>query len=102
MRELVRRIEWLSERITAKGGRVADFGRVGTEMVVERGLEVLGELVGRVEGLAEETFYAVDRWVDAKNYSFAGLRTVVDKKRFTGFSYHSTEIWSYICSYLRR
>ena len=61
MRELVRRIEWLSERITAKGGRVADFGRVGTETVVERGLEVLGELVGRVEGLAEETFYAVDR-----------------------------------------
>ena len=60
--ELVRRIEWLSERITAKGGRVADFGRVGTETVVERGLEVLGELVGRVEGLAEETFYAIDRW----------------------------------------
>ncbi|KAF8471716.1 putative acyltransferase [Kalaharituber pfeilii] len=61
-RELVRRIEWLSERIRAKGGRVADFGGIGTETVVERGLEVLGELVGRVEGLAEETFYAVDRF----------------------------------------
>ncbi|KAF8453136.1 acyltransferase [Terfezia claveryi] len=62
MRELVRRIDWLSERITAKGGRVADFGRIGMETVVERGLEVLGGLVGRVEGLAEETFYAVDRF----------------------------------------
>lgn len=60
-KELVRRIQWLSERITAKGGRVADFGRIGAETVVERGLEVLGGLVGRVEGLAEETFYAVDR-----------------------------------------
>ena len=62
-RELVRRIEWLSDRITVKGGRVADFGRIGTEIVVERGLEVLGDLVGKVQGLAEDTFYAVDRWV---------------------------------------
>ncbi|KAI5808681.1 hypothetical protein DFH27DRAFT_634024 [Peziza echinospora] len=61
-RELIRRIDWLSQRITAKGGRVADFGRIGTEAVVDRGLEVLGELVGRVEGLAEETYYAVDRF----------------------------------------
>lgn len=60
--ELVRRIEWLRERIRAKGGRVAHFGALETEAVVERGLEVLGELVGRVGGLAEETFYAVDRF----------------------------------------
>lgn len=60
--ELVRRIEWLRERIRAKGGRVAHFGGAETEVVVERGLEVLGELVGRVGGLAEETFYAVDRF----------------------------------------
>ncbi|KAH8152643.1 uncharacterized protein LAJ45_03484 [Morchella importuna] len=62
MSELVRRIEWLRGRIRAKGGRVADFGALDTEMVVERGLEVLGGLVGRVDGLAEETFYAVDRF----------------------------------------
>ncbi|KAH0610659.1 uncharacterized protein H6S33_012186 [Morchella sextelata] len=62
MTELVRRIEWLRGRIRAKGGRVADFGALETEMVVERGLEVLGGLVGRVDGLAEETFYAVDRF----------------------------------------
>ncbi|KAI5838824.1 acyltransferase-domain-containing protein [Morchella snyderi] len=60
--ELVRRIEWLRGRIRAKGGRVADFGTLDTAMVVERGLEVLGGLVGRVGGLAEETFYAVDRF----------------------------------------
>ena len=59
--ELVRRIDWLSGRIRAKGGRVANFGGVDTGTVVERGLEVLAGLVGRVEGLAEETFYAVDR-----------------------------------------
>lgn len=60
--ELVRRIEWLRSRIRAKGGRVAHFGGAETETVVERGLEVLGELVGRVGGLAEETFFAVDRF----------------------------------------
>lgn len=60
--ELVRRMEWLSSRIRAKGGRVAHFGGVGVSTVVDRGLEVLGDLVGRVEGLAEETFYAVDRF----------------------------------------
>ncbi|KAL7272195.1 hypothetical protein RUND412_005023 [Rhizina undulata] len=60
--ELVRRIDWLSSRIRAKGGRVADFGGIATETVVERGLEVLGDLVGTVDGLAEETFYAVDRF----------------------------------------
>jgi glycerol-3-phosphate O-acyltransferase len=60
--ELVRRIEWLRTRIRAKGGRVAHFGGAETETVVERGLEVLGDLVGRVDGLMEETFYAVDRF----------------------------------------
>ncbi|TGZ76217.1 acyltransferase [Ascodesmis nigricans] len=60
--ELVRRIDWLSTRIRAKGGRVAHFGGLSTEEVVYRGLEVLGGLVGRVDGLAEETFYAIDRF----------------------------------------
>lgn len=59
--ELARRIEWLSDRIRVKGGRAAAFGGVETGVVVERGLAVLGDLVGRVDGLAEETYYAVDR-----------------------------------------
>jgi glycerol-3-phosphate O-acyltransferase len=63
MAELVRRVEWLSERVRAKGGRVAHFGTTQTSVVIERGLEVLGkDLVGVVEGLAEKTFFAVDRF----------------------------------------
>ena len=61
--ELVRRVDWLSDRVRAKGGRVAHFHGAPTIEVVERGLEVLGPgLVGTVEGLPEETFYAVDRF----------------------------------------
>ncbi|KAJ4300602.1 hypothetical protein N0V88_003281 [Collariella sp. IMI 366227] len=61
--ELVRRVEWLIERIRAKGGRVAHFGNAPLSDVIERGLEVLGkDLVGVIDGLAEPTYYAVDRF----------------------------------------
>jgi glycerol-3-phosphate O-acyltransferase len=61
--ELIRRVDWLSDRIRAKGGRVAHFAGAPTSVVVERGIEVLGpSLVGVVEGLPEETFYAIDRF----------------------------------------
>jgi glycerol-3-phosphate O-acyltransferase len=61
--ELIRRVEWLSDRVRAKGGRVAHFAGASTSVVVDRGLEVLGkDLVGLVEGLAEPTYYAVDRF----------------------------------------
>ncbi|KAL2018491.1 hypothetical protein VTK56DRAFT_776 [Thermocarpiscus australiensis] len=61
--ELIRRVEWLTDRIRAKGGRVAHFGNAPLPDVIERGLEVLGkDLVGVVEGLAEPTYYAVDRF----------------------------------------
>ncbi|KAI0508695.1 acyltransferase-domain-containing protein [Xylaria bambusicola] len=61
--ELLRRIEWLIARVSDKGGRVAHFGNSPLEDVVKRGLEVLGkDLVGEVQGLAEPTFYAVDRF----------------------------------------
>ncbi|KAF3766878.1 hypothetical protein M406DRAFT_41396 [Cryphonectria parasitica EP155] len=61
--ELIRRVEWLIERVRAKGGRVAHFGNAPLSVVIERGLEVLGkDLVGVVEGLAEPTYYAVDRF----------------------------------------
>ena len=60
--ELVRRVDWLSDRVRAKGGRVAHFAGLSTSIVVDRGLEVLGpKLVGVVGGLAEDTYYAVDR-----------------------------------------
>ncbi|KAI0967242.1 acyltransferase-domain-containing protein [Xylaria arbuscula] len=61
--ELLRRIEWLIGRVRAKGGRVAHFGNAPLVEVVRRGLEVLGkDLVGEVQGLAEPTYYAVDRF----------------------------------------
>lgn len=61
--ELVRRVEWLSDRVRGKGGRVAHFAGTATSVVVDRGLEVLGpKLVGVVDGLPEETYYAVDRF----------------------------------------
>ena len=61
--ELIRRVEWLSDRVRSKGGRVAHFAGAPTEVVVERGIDVLGAgLVGVVDGLPETTFYAVDRF----------------------------------------
>ena len=61
--QLISRVEWLSERVRAQGGRVAHFANIPTSDVVERALEVLGpKLVGLVPGLPEETFYAVDRF----------------------------------------
>ncbi|KAI1646598.1 acyltransferase-domain-containing protein [Daldinia loculata] len=61
--ELMRRIEWLIARVRAKGGRVAHFGNSPLSDVIERGLDVLGkDLVGVVQGLAEPTYYAVDRF----------------------------------------
>ncbi|CAI7664947.1 unnamed protein product [Penicillium bialowiezense] len=61
--ELCRRLDWLCERVRAKGGRVAHFYRSPTEMVVDRALEVLGpKLVGEIAGLVEPTYYAVDRF----------------------------------------
>jgi glycerol-3-phosphate O-acyltransferase len=62
-RELVRRVEWLSDRVRAKGGRVAHFYGAPIVVVVDRALEVMGPgLVGKIENLAEDTFYAVDRF----------------------------------------
>lgn len=61
--ELARRVDWLCERVLANGGHVADFHGSKTVDVAERALEVLGpELVGTIDGVAEETFYAVDRF----------------------------------------
>ncbi|KAJ5587212.1 uncharacterized protein N7459_002977 [Penicillium hispanicum] len=61
--ELVRRLNWLCDRVRTKGGRVAHFYRSPTELVVDRALDVLGpKLVGVVSGLVEPTYYAVDRF----------------------------------------
>ena len=61
--ELSRRVDWLCDRIRENGGQVAEFHGASTDAVAERAIGVLGAgLVGKVEGLAEETYYAVDRF----------------------------------------
>ncbi|KAL8945606.1 MAG: hypothetical protein Q9222_007874, partial [Ikaeria aurantiellina] len=61
--ELIRRVDWLSDRVRAKGGRVAHFAGAPTSTIIERGLDVLGpELVGTIENLPETTYCAVDRF----------------------------------------
>ncbi|KAK4574721.1 hypothetical protein LTR86_001562 [Recurvomyces mirabilis] len=61
--ELVRRVNWLRERVRAQDGRVAHFVGLETEAVVEKALEVLGpKLVGSVPDLPEPTYYAEDRF----------------------------------------
>lgn len=61
--ELSRRVDWLCDRIRENGGQVAEFHGASTDAVAERAIGVLGSaLVGNVEGLAEETYYAVDRF----------------------------------------
>jgi 1-acyl-sn-glycerol-3-phosphate acyltransferase len=61
--ELVRRVNWLSDRVRAQNGRLAHFSTTNTAAVVDRALEVLGpNLVGRVDGLPEETYFAEDRF----------------------------------------
>ncbi|TDZ37299.1 Glycerol-3-phosphate acyltransferase [Colletotrichum spinosum] len=61
--ELERRVMWLTDRVRAKGGRVAHFGNAPLSDIIERGLEVLGkDLVGVVTDLPEPTYYAVDRF----------------------------------------
>ena len=60
--DLIRRVDWLSERVRKQGGRVAHFGGQPTGVVVERGLEVLGpRLVGVQDELVEPTYFAADR-----------------------------------------
>ncbi|KAH0365805.1 acyltransferase-domain-containing protein, partial [Aureobasidium melanogenum] len=61
--ELVRRVDWLTERVKKQGGRIAHFSGLPTTVVVERALEVLGpNLVGEYRNLPEKTYYAADRF----------------------------------------
>ncbi|KAF7192745.1 Glycerol-3-phosphate acyltransferase [Pseudocercospora fuligena] len=62
-KELMKRVIWLSLRVRAQGGRVAHFAEDTVEAVVDKALGVLGpNLVGRVEDLPEEMYYAEDRF----------------------------------------
>jgi len=61
--EMIRRVEWLAQRVTAKGGRVAHFGSASTSEVIDRGIDVLGKnLVRSIDNLATTVYYAEDRF----------------------------------------
>ncbi|KAK4617756.1 Glycerol-3-phosphate acyltransferase [Fulvia fulva] len=63
--ELIRRVEWLSLRVRAAGGRVAHFAESAIEGVIDKALDVLGpNMVGRIieNGAPEEMYYAEDRF----------------------------------------
>ncbi|BGP40730.1 hypothetical protein JCM10450v2_004726 [Rhodotorula kratochvilovae] len=60
--ELVARVKWLKAAIEARGGRVADFGEMTVEEVVDRALFVLKDLIGEQTDLIESTFYPRSRF----------------------------------------
>ncbi|CDR42043.1 RHTO0S06e09098g1_1 [Rhodotorula toruloides] len=60
--ELVSRVVWLKKAIEARGGRVADFGDMSPEEVVERALEFLKDLIGEQTDLIESTYYPISRF----------------------------------------
>ncbi|GAA94612.1 hypothetical protein E5Q_01264 [Mixia osmundae IAM 14324] len=60
--ELVRRVDTLREKIISRGGRVAEFGGMTTEEVVDRALEALKDLIGVYHDLMEPTVYPLKRF----------------------------------------
>ncbi|GAA5865182.1 hypothetical protein JCM1840_003935 [Sporobolomyces johnsonii] len=60
--ELIKRILWLKAAIEARGGRVADFGDMPVEEVVERTLLVLKDLISEKRDLIEPTYHPLDRF----------------------------------------
>ncbi|KPV77785.1 uncharacterized protein RHOBADRAFT_48040 [Rhodotorula graminis WP1] len=60
--ELVTRVKWLKKAIEERGGRVADFGDMTLDEVVDRALVVLKDLIGEQTDLIESTFYPLSRF----------------------------------------
>jgi len=54
--ELIRRVDWLRTAISAKGGRVADFGDMTTGEIVDRAVTVLKDLIKERKELLEPVF----------------------------------------------
>ncbi|GAA5871230.1 hypothetical protein JCM16303_000687 [Sporobolomyces ruberrimus] len=60
--ELVKRVLWLKDAIEKRGGKVADFGIMTVEEVVDRTLVILKDVVGETPGLIEPTYHPIDRF----------------------------------------
>lgn len=60
--ELVRKFKWLKNEITLRGGRVAESGRSSTEVLVDRAITVLSDLVGKRFDILESVYYPLFRF----------------------------------------
>lgn len=60
--ELIRRTMWLCDAIRERGGRVADFGAMSLEEVVDRAVGVMSDLIGTHTALLEPTYFAIKRF----------------------------------------
>ncbi|KAG0188238.1 hypothetical protein DFQ28_005196 [Apophysomyces sp. BC1034] len=60
--ELIRRVDWLTKVITAKGGNVAETHGMPTSLIVDRTLKIHKDLIGERKGkdILEPTFYGIN------------------------------------------
>ncbi|KAF7729552.1 hypothetical protein EC973_004227 [Apophysomyces ossiformis] len=60
--ELIRRVDWLTKVITAKGGHVAETHGMATSLIVDRTIKIHKDLIGERKGkdILEPTFYGIN------------------------------------------
>jgi glycerol-3-phosphate O-acyltransferase len=60
--ELIRKVKWLKDEIIMRGGKVAESGRSSTEVLVDRAVGVLRDLVGKRFDILESVYYPLRRF----------------------------------------
>ncbi|KAI8071456.1 hypothetical protein BC940DRAFT_294491 [Gongronella butleri] len=60
--ELIRRVDWLTRIIRAKGGQVSEFHEMSTGDIVDRTIQIHKDLIGEHKGkdILEPTFYGIN------------------------------------------
>ncbi|ORX51323.1 acyltransferase-domain-containing protein, partial [Hesseltinella vesiculosa] len=60
--ELIRRVDWLTRIIRAKGGNVSEFHEMSTGDIVDRTIQIHKDLIGEHKGkdILEPTFYGIN------------------------------------------
>eukprot|EP00842_Homolaphlyctis_polyrhiza_P000268 jgi/Hompol1/1241/HPOL_003109-RA len=61
-RGLIRKVGWIRAEILAKGGQVAEFGSTSLSEIVDRAIQVLGDLIGRRGDLLEPVYHPLKRF----------------------------------------
>jgi glycerol-3-phosphate O-acyltransferase len=60
--ELIRKVQMLITEITKRNGTIADFGGVALDLIVDRALKVLGDLIGKRYDILELVYYPLQRF----------------------------------------